>query len=307
VNWADFPSLVALENGMLVAQWSVKASGNPYSANLEIATSNNDGRSWSRPESPHKQQSNSEHGFAALSDSSMGRFAAFWLDGRNFSADPNKAAMMLVYSQYEGGRFSQESILDERVCDCCQTDAAPVPGGMIVVYRDRSSAEVRDIYYRKNTNGVWSKAKPLWNDGWKIEACPVNGPAISSFASHVAIAWFTGASNQPRVQIIFSADGGETFGKAIRIDNGNPIGRVDVDWLQNQNAMVTWMENNGEIRARLIRPDGSGEQSFVVAKSSNSQASGFPRLARFGKGAIVSWTDVKGEQLRVKVAAAIPN
>jgi hypothetical protein len=312
VNWADFPSIVALQSGMLVAHWSLKAPGGPYASNIRISISNNDGRTWSPPVSPHTDQTNFEHGFVALSELNMGRFAAIWLDGRNFPAqeklsDTKKNSMMLYYALYESGHFLPEQKLDGRVCDCCQTDVEPVPGGLIVVYRDRSESEVRDISYMRNLNGAWSKSKTLWKDGWQIEACPVNGPAVSASGSRVAVAWFTGAGNQPRVNVIFSNDGGETFGKAVRIDGGNPSGRVDVEWLDDQTAIVTWLENierqGAEIRARVVHPNLTGGQYIVVAKASAARATGFPRIARFGKGVLVSWTAAEGDHTRVKVAA----
>ena len=311
VNWADFPSIIALQSGMLVAHWSLKAPGGPYASNIRIGISNNDGRTWSVPVSPHPHQTNFEHGFVALSELNMGRFAAIWLDGRNFPPEEKEAAktnsMMLYYAQYESGRFLKEQRLDDRVCDCCQTDAAPIPNGMIVVYRDRSESEVRDIAYIRNLHGVWAKPKPLWKDGWQIEACPVNGPAVSTSGSHVVVAWFTGVGNQPRVNMIFSHDGGESFGKAVRVDGGNPSGRVDVQWLGDQAAVVTWLENRkeqgAEIRARVVHPDGTGEESFVVAKASAARATGFPRIARFGKGFLVSWTSSDEDHSRVKVVA----
>ena len=35
--------------------------------------------------------------------------------------------------------------LDDRVCECCSTSAAMTANGPVIVYRDRSADEVRDI------------------------------------------------------------------------------------------------------------------------------------------------------------------
>ncbi len=43
------------------------------------------------------------------------------------------------------GNKSGEWELDNRVCDCCQTSTAITANGPIVVYRDRSDEEIRDI------------------------------------------------------------------------------------------------------------------------------------------------------------------
>ena len=65
-------------------------------------------------------------------------------------------------------------------------------------------------------------------DGWQIEGCPVNGPAIDTDGGRAVVAWFTAANNTPKVKVAFSGDDGVTFGKAFEIDKGTPSGRVDV-------------------------------------------------------------------------------
>src|SRR5262249_13327712 len=107
--------------------------------------------------------------------------------------------MSLMYTMIGlDGTLGKEVLLDGRVCECCQTSAAPTPDGMAVVYRDRSEKEVRDISIVRLKNGQWSEPQPLSKDGWEINGCPVNGPAISSAGRSVAVAWFTAAGGQPR-------------------------------------------------------------------------------------------------------------
>src|SRR5262249_59963708 len=119
--------------------------------------------------------------------------------------------------------LGKEVLLDGRVCECCQTSAAPTPEGMAVVYRGRSEREVRDISIVRLKNGLWSEPQPLSKDGWEIQGCPVNGPAISSAGQHVAVAWFTAAHDQPGVYAALSADSGVTFGPQILVGDGKPL------------------------------------------------------------------------------------
>ena len=62
------------------------------------------------------------------------------------------------------GKLSEEALLDERVCECCQTSAAVTSEGVIVAYRDRSEGEVRDIYYVRRQNGAWSAPQAIYED-----------------------------------------------------------------------------------------------------------------------------------------------
>ena len=49
--------------------------------------------------------------------------------------------------------------------------------GPLVAFRDRSNQEIRDIHVARVEQGKWTEAVPVHADNWRIEACPVNGPA----------------------------------------------------------------------------------------------------------------------------------
>jgi hypothetical protein len=162
-----------------------------------------------------------------------------------------------------------------------------------VVYRDRSDEEIRDISVVKFKGGKWTVPKRVHNDGWKINGCPVNGPAVAASGKRVAVAWFTGAANQQHVRLAFSNDAGETFGEAIKVDGGQPIGRVDVLLLSDGSAMVCWLEKiegGGEVRARRVAPDGKLGDAVTVAPSGTARSSGFPQMVQSGNRLIFAWT-----------------
>jgi len=177
--------------------------------------------------------------------------------------------------------------------------------GPIVVYRDRSFDEVRDISLIKWKNSKWEKPRIIYEDNWKINGCPVNGPKIAAVGSTVAIAWFTAAKSSPQVKLIFSGDKGNSFGDAIRIDGGNPIGRTDVEILSNGSAIVSWMEEvdeGAEIRVRKVDPDGTIYDPVLIAKSSMERASGFPQITLQGNRLIAAWTDLSGGESQIRTA-----
>jgi hypothetical protein len=122
----------------------------------------------------------------------------------------------------------------------------------------------------------------------------VNGPAIAAVGDTVAAVWFTGARDTAKVQLVFSTDGAATFGAPVRIDAGVPAGRVDVEMLDGNEAIVTWVErtarDTSEVRARLVRRDGTAEPPLTIARLPQGRASGFPRMARRGTGLTLAWT-----------------
>ncbi len=302
-NWADFPSLAELSDGSLVAHWLWKTGPDTYAYDVTLARSA-DGMQWGRRMVPHRDATATEHGFASLVPDAQGGATLVWLDGRDY-AGKEHGEMILMSATLNPDGCSPERALDARVCDCCQTAAVHTANGLLVAYRDRSPEEVRDISLVRFTDGIWSEPYPLAQDGWEIAGCPVNGPALAATDARVAAAWFTMAGEQAAVHVALSQDEGATFPVRARVDDGDPIGRVDVILLPRSGALVLWVEAdaNGEasIRARRVRADGSLDASFAVSGTTSERASGFPRMERLDSTVYFAWTEA-GALSRVRVA-----
>ena len=310
VNWADFPSVIALADGSLAAHWLVKSGPGTYAYNVNLSRSKDGGKTWTTPIVPHLDNTQTEHGFVSLLPLADGKLGAVWLDGRNMKDikegdehAPSAASMTLRYAAIdETGKLFDEAELDERVCECCQTSAALTSEGAIVVYRDRSADEIRDIYAVRQQGG-WANPKNVYADNWKISGCPVNGPSVSVHGGRVVVAWFTGADDSPRVKVAFS-DNGSDFSNPIEVDEENAVGRVDVLMLPDGSAMVCWMSGTveqGAIKARRVRADGQVGPASVIAETSIARSSGFPRMARIGDEVHFAWTEF-GKPSRVRMA-----
>jgi hypothetical protein len=306
-NWADFPSIEVLGEHRLAAHWLQKSGSGKYAYGVRISQSADGGDTWSQPVTPHRDTTQTEHGFVALWRE-RNALGAVWLDGRKFTQDEHSESnemQLMTTSLQRDGSLTSESVLDARTCDCCQNAAAMTANGPVIVYRDRSANEIRDIYVTRRVNGRWLPGRAVANDNWKINACPVNGPAIAAQANRVAVAWFTAANDTARVRVAFSRDAAASFSAPVRIDAGNPAGRVDVGLLPNGDALVSWVERTGgeasEIRARVVSRSGKLGKSMIVAKSTAARASGFPRFVIAGPDAVFAWT-VPGKPSAVKVA-----
>lgn len=309
VNWADFPSIRSLGGNRLAAHWLWRNGAGTYAYDVRVSQSSDGGITWGRPITPHRDGKASEHGFVSLlSDSGVAW--AVWLDGRamaehdEHSKDPMPSMTLRAASITADGRLVDEVELDERTCDCCQTAAVQTDRGIIVAYRDRTEDEIRDIFVTRRENGRWTAPRAVHADQWQIAGCPVNGPALAAKGSHVAIAWYTAAADSPRVRLAFSEDSGESFHAPIRIDEGNPLGRVHVALLEDGSALVTWLETSGRnalIRARRVTAEGTSHPAFTVASTSAARASGFPRVLRSGNAIVFAWTE-SGKTPKVRVA-----
>ena len=309
VNWADFPSLVPLSERMLAAHWLQRSGSARYAYEVRIAQSADGGETWSEPLVPHRDGTATEHGFVSLFPirDSLG---AIWLDGRNFAraAKGESANMMLLMTTVGlAGGSGAERIVDERVCDCCQTSLAIASSGPLVVYRDRLEGEIRDISIARWSDSGWSRGTVVHADDWKIDACPVNGPAIAAAGDRVAVTWFTNARDSARVYLAMSTDAGVTFAPPTRIDDGNPVGRVDVELDEHGGAIVSWMEftsdQQADVRVRRVDAQGTPGTAVIVARTSGARASGFPRMVARGDDLLFAWTEA-GTPSRIRVARA---
>ena len=301
VNWADFPSMIALPDGSLAAHWLVKSGPGTYAYDVHISRSNDGGDSWSSPLVPHRDGTATEHGFVSLLTAQDGSLATVWLDGRETRPDAVESGhehdaenMTLRFARIEGqGTLRDEALLDARTCECCQTSAALTAKGPVVVYRDRSEREVRDISIVRLIEGQWSEPRTVFADNWEFHGCPVNGPSVAASGARVAVAWFTAVNDTPRVKLAFSNDAGASFGEPIVIDDGAPLGRVETLLLEDGSALVTWLEMQsagGEVRVRRIRPDGKREPAITVTPSGTARSNGFPQMVSTGSRLVLAWT-----------------
>jgi hypothetical protein len=300
VNWADFPSMVVLPDGTLAAHWLVKSSAEAFDYDVQIARSFDGGLSWEKPFIPHRDGMRAEHGFVSLFAATDGQLAAIWLDGREMQAgtghDHGQGNMTLRYVKIRrDGRLTDEAVLDGRVCECCQTAVALTSDGPVAVYRDRSSdqKEIRDISIVRLDGGRWTSPRSVAADRWELTGCPVNGPAIAARGRQVAVAWYTGAGNSPRVKLAFSGDGGKNFGDPVTIDDGSPLGRVDLLMLDDGSALVCWLEKvagGGALRLRRVSAAGKADQAITIAPSGTARSNGFPQMVRQGERLFFAWT-----------------
>lgn len=314
VNWADVPSVVRLTDGSLAAHWLQMSAKSTYAYDVRLAFSADDGRTWSPPTSPHHDGTHTEHGFASLFQApGAAGLGLIWLDARAMKVlkpgddESDRGAMSLRGAVFDRkGVQMSETLVDDRVCECCPTAAAVTSDGPVVAFRNRTKDEIRDIYVSRLVGGRWTEAVPVHRDNWRIAACPVNGPALSASGRNVVLAWFTGVGDQGHVYAAFSADAGKTLGAPVRVDDVSAVGRVDVELLPDDSAAVAWIEfadQRSQFRIRRVERSGSRSESMSIAGISAGRASGYPRIARHRDELLFAWTDPSGGS-RVQTAVA---
>lgn len=335
-NWADFPAITSGPGGALIAHFAEISDRESFSYDVVLMRSDDGGRTWRRIGLAHGDETFAEHGFVSLLHTSEG-VRAFWLDGRARGrpkrADESPAtgdgqaesrpavpppmglrtALVATSAAPDEGRPQAigaeqltDQLIDPRVCDCCGTAAAMTARGPVIVYRDRSADEVRDIsIIRSVTAGAgdragsvdFSRPEPVHRDGWKIAGCPVNGPRVAAKEHQVAVAWYTYAGSRPRVLVAFSADSGAHFAAPVVVDRPAgaraPIGRVDIAMrADGREVVVSWLASereNAVLLARRISVEGRLGAVVKLADTRASRAAGFPRIELVGGVLFTAW------------------
>lgn len=316
VNWADYPHLGQFPDGNLIAGFLQKSALGKYAYDVMITSQNNQ-NDWSTPKVLHDDKTSTEHGFIALQPWKE-EMLAVWLDGRNTleqsSTEHNHAlhnshgAMSLRATLIANGNNIRPSWeLDNKVCDCCQTTLGITKNGPIVFYRNRSNKEIRNIAMVRWVNGKWTNPMDVFNDNWKIDGCPVNGPVCDVKNNTVAVAWYTAPNDSTQVKISFSTNSGATFSKPRLVNDSSTIGRLDMILMNENTAVVSYIQN-GALMIRSISKNGQRGPAIKLTNLSEKRASGFPQLTPYHSNKILAaWTHVKDSVSCIKTALVTLN
>ena len=302
LSYADMPTVMRMRDGTLVSNWYL--STNPIAEGYDIllAYSKDEGKTWSRPQKPHRDKTKTQHGFVSMFEPPSGGLGLVWLDARdqeNNTTDPEGGSIGLYAASFDPSwKPIGETMINARVCECCSTAAAVTDEGVITAFRDRSEKEIRDIAVTRLENGKWSDAKTVHDDNWEVDSCPVNGPAISARGRQVAVAWFNAKDNKGRSFAAFSSDAGRTWSAPIALEDQMSRGYVDVELLDDGSAVASWVEFEGgrsQFKVRRIEPSGARSSSITIANGEGGVI-GYPRVARSGDELVFAWTEGKDEE-----------
>ena len=325
---ADLPGVAELAGGTLLAYWELKDSrdGDPYATTIQTSLSKDEGRTWSPAVQPYGDALAGQHSFLSWFRDPDG-LGLLWLDAQERSKvrhasllhEPqgnagNMGSVGLRYAALNTeGRAIREAFIDPITCECCPTAAAVTARGAVVVYRDRQEAPgtqpsqvqddrptVRDIYIARLEAGHWTQPRLVHADNWVINACPDNGPAVDASGNNVAVAWWTGANDTPKVQIAFSSDAGDTFRPAIRVDAARGEGQVTVALLpRGRAAVVGWLED-GQTWARWVSSTGVAGPAVALGRSPHH--SRLPKWIVDDHSVMAVWTSKVDEVSHVEVS-----
>ena len=306
VNWADFPTH-AISGDQVLTSYLKKSAGGSYTYDVFLSLQNLSGEKVKEDFILNTDGFKAEHGFVSIVAKDDEGFLISWLDGRNTvekDAYGNNKPMTIRFAEItNNGDIINEDELDASVCDCCQTSITNTDKGPLVVYRDRSEKEVRDIYVTRKLDDNWEAPAAVNNDGWVIYGCPVNGPKVVSNSNNVAVSWFTVYDGKPRVNLSFSKSYGASFDSPVQINDNNAIGRVDLVYLNDVEVLVSYMEQDDfdtYLRLKKVSVDGKVSKPITISKIDSGRNTGVPQLEILNDEIFVVWTVFENENNQLK-------
>ena len=203
-----------------------------------------------------------------------------WLDGRNaapMAHDHGKVASKPVrtpggprqdifHASWKGDSRPAEHLIQANVCFCCKTAVVASGEKVYAAWRHIYPGSLRDIAVARSTDNGATFGPPIRvsEDGWKIDACPDDGPAMAADGHDgIHIAWPTlVAGNTPRKGIFYSTLKGDSFAPRVRLDAGDADpAHPQIAADHHTNTAVVWDERTSERRRIVFRPvtDGAVE------------------------------------------------
>ena len=301
----------------IVVLWNAKTNGRTV---IRLARSKDGGRTFQSPQTLQAPGAAGDRGWGAMAIDSKGGAHAIWLDHRGMAAGGEHSEHK---GEHDGTAMAQKSALyyasasasgvRERslfpgVCYCCKTALAIAPdGALFAAWRHVFAGNFRDIGFTVSRDGGASFA-PMTRvnqDGWSINGCPDDGPAMAIDAAGVVhLAWPT-VSNEAGVILYARSRDGKTFTKPVQVPTfGSPKAshpQIAIDGAGS--IFVGWDEVRSGARAAglvQITSSASGAVTFG-APQAIGEATAYPVMAPAERGLVAAWTSGPPNQSVIKV------
>jgi SAM-dependent methyltransferase len=301
----------------VVVAWNAKDQG----TEIKIARSTDGGRSFGPPQSLQSAGAAGDRGWHSLAIDGEGVAHVLWLDHRGLaepragSAEAKAEAAHQHKGEHDGVAMAQRSslryataggstsvdrALTPGVCYCCKTAVVALSDGRLVAaWRHVYPGNLRDIAYTESRDAGRTFTAParVSEDGWAINGCPDDGPALAAADGAVHVVWPTVIPGAEPIGALFYAarrDGG--FGVRSRVPTlGAPKPshpQVAVDGTGQ--LFVAWDEVLDGVRAAAFTSGGRGADGAVrfgvPQRLAVSGPTLYPALAPLAHGVVAAWT-----------------
>jgi hypothetical protein len=306
------------QDAVLVVLWTARGER----TSIKLSQSTDRGRTFGAPEMLQAPDAAGDRGWPSLALDPQGRAHSVWLDHRGLAghdAHGRQGTYDGVAMAQRSGLFissgSGERELAKGVCYCCKTSLVSSGDGTLYAsWRHVYPGNIRDIAFVSSRGGgrTFNAPSRVSEDGWQIEGCPDDGPAMAVDGSHVVhIVWPTMLPGVEPVGALFYATtrDGKGFTPRERIPTLGSLkpthpqivadgsGRVFVAWEE-------MIDGTRRSAVREVRRDGSGRPTFGPASElGRGEPAAYPVLAVSSRGVLAAW--VRGAHASATIGVGV--
>ena len=249
--------------------WPAKRDGHTV---IRYAASKDRGRTFSPAVTVAGATQTGARGWHSLALGYDGAVHVAWLDGRNAApmthvhgAAASKSPRAdggprqdIFHASWKDDGVRSEHVVQANVCFCCKTAIATSGEHVYAAWRHIYPGSLRDIAVARSKDNGATFGAPIRvsEDGWKIDACPDDGPAmVADGHGGIHIVWPTlVAGDMPRKGIFYSTLSGDVFTSRIRLDSGeSDPAHPQLASDEHTNTAAVWDERAGETRRVVLR------------------------------------------------------
>lgn len=289
------PKIVALDDGTLVASYTVKPEKG-YEGTIFVTRSTDGGKSFSKPQPLIDGKGQRFETFVV---GPTGRIYVAWLDKTN--AEKAKAVgedfagsgIAVGWSDDGGATIKGKKILLDHSCECCRIGAALDRDGLpVFAWRHVFEGNQRDHLVAKlSADGTALEGGRVAADEWAT-TCPHQGPALAvDAAGRWHVSWFTRGKRRQGLFYAQSADGGKSFSEPEPLGDPERAPSRPQLLATADSLYRTWKEFDGTTTTIALQssPDGGKSWSAVRVVAATADASDHPLLVANKGVAYLSW------------------
>jgi len=293
----SLPAVVQKPDGTLVMVFSAKNEDAEFrfAGSVKYIQSFDQGETWSNPEIVHKTDTDKEnsHSFVAAALLDDGEVGTVWLDGRH-KLDHS----VMYFSKTDGEKgFAEDYRIGGPTCQCCKNSMLTDQQGTLHISYRGLIEGTRDVMHVKSSDYGRTFTEPvkISEDGWKIDACPHNGPAMAlAEDGSLHFLWYSLANGEGLFYAI-SDDGASSFTPRKQISE-NPVAKHPRLEVINGLAVAVWDEltGNGDNAITRVRLSLVNENDVLKSKilSSENGKAWAPNLMKLKNGEVIAmWVE----------------
>ena len=317
------PQIVVTRAGGAPAVIVVWTSKGDAGTRLATARSTDGGKTFGVASVVPGSDAPGNRGWESIAADGRGRVVALWLDHREMargsregahhhgadgsasasSSATSDGAARAQASQLYFGSLSENAGargIAHGVCYCCKTALVTGAGDAIfAAWRHVYPGNMRDMAFAASRDGGRTFSAPVRvsEDGWQIEGCPENGPAMTvDRDQRTHIVWPTVVREKGQSTLALfhaSTRDGRAFTARSPLPVSGPAYHPRLVTMVDGSLLAAWDEVvNGARRIRLARgrPDGGDRIAFTSIDRAQPIQAQYPALAATPSGAIVAWS-----------------